>query len=369
MAMTLDGSNGVTFNDASLQGAAASPFGLKNRIINGAMAIFQRGTAATTDLTYSVDRWKFVKSNDASESVSQNTDAPTGFSYSLRNTISTGDATIGAAQYSGFEQSIEGYNMADLAWGTANAKTVTLSFWVRSSVIGTYTGNLRNSNDTRINPFNFTINVANTWEQKTITITGDTGGTWQTTTSTGIIFAVYAALGSSYTAGTSGTWGTTPAFGCGSPVNGIASNGNIFSISGVQLEVGSTATPFERRLYGQELANCQRYYNKWSGANCPTIGIAQAVATGSNAPVARRFSWANPVDFRAQPTMGYGGSLQIYTAGLSNLVFTGYNGTTSNKNIISFDANSTSSGTSGQSVMLIIDSASAANYFDASAEL
>jgi len=292
MAMTLDGSNGVTFNDASLQGAAASPFGLKNRIINGAMAIFQRGTAATTDLTYSVDRWKLVKSNDASESVSQNTDAPTGFSYSLRNTISTGDATIGAAQYSGFEQSIEGYNVADLAWGTANAKTVTLSFWVRSSVIGTYTGNLRNSNDTRINPFNFTINVANTWEQKTITITGDTGGTWQTTTSTGIIFAVYAALGSSYTGGTSGTWGTTPAFGCGSPVNGIASNGNIFAISGVQLEVGSTATPFERRLYGQELINCQRYFN--------LIDSALGVNTGTTSlQLVVNF----PVQMRAAPSV------------------------------------------------------------------
>jgi hypothetical protein len=262
MSLIVDGTTGVTFNDSSLQGAAASPFGLKNRIINGDMVIFQRGTAATTDLTYSVDRWRLVKSNDASESVSQNTDAPTGFSYSLRNTISTGDASIGSTQYSGLEQAIEGYNVADLAWGTANAKTVTLSFWVRSSVIGTYTGNLRNSNDTRINPFNFTINVANTWEQKTITITGDTGGTWQTTTSTGIIFAVYAALGSSYTGGTSGTWGTTPAFGCGSPVNGIASNGNIFAISGVQLEIGTSATPFERRMYGNELNLCKRYYEK-----------------------------------------------------------------------------------------------------------
>jgi len=250
----------LTQVDQGLLGTNAQYTGFKNRIINGAMVIFQRGTAATTDSAYSVDRWRLVKSNDATESVSQNTDAPVGFSYSLRNTIGTGDAIIGSAQYSGFEQTIEGYNIADLGWGTANAKPITISFWVRSSVTGTYTGNVRNTNDTRINPFNFTISTANTWEQKTITVTGDTGGTWFTDNGRGIIFAVYAALGSGYSGGTAGTWGTTPAFGCGSPVNGIASNGNIFAISGVQLEKGSTATSFDYRPYGTELALCQRYY-------------------------------------------------------------------------------------------------------------
>lgn len=235
---------------------------MRNRIINGGMMIFQRGTAATADSVYSVDRWRFVKGNDATESTSQNTDAPSGFSYSLRNTISVGDASLASNQYSGFEQLIEGYNIADLAWGTANAKPVTLSFWVRSSVTGVYTGNLRNSDSTRINPFNFTVNSANTWEQKSITVSGDTGGTWQTTSSTGIIVAIYIALGSGYSGGTAGVWSSSPNFGCGSPVNGIASNGNIFAITGVQLEAGTTATAFEQRLYGTELALCQRYYEK-----------------------------------------------------------------------------------------------------------
>ncbi len=253
-------SSGIQFSDASTQTAAASPYVLKNRIINGDMRIFQRGVAATTNSSYSVDRWRLNKSNDATESVSQNTDAPTGFSYSLRNTISTGDATLGTTQYSGLEQLIEGYNIADFGWGTANAKTVTLSFWVRSSVTGTYTGNLRNPPATRVNPFNYTISVANTWEYKNITIIGDTSGTWETTNSAAIILSLYTALGSSYTGGTAGTWGADPAYGCGSPVNGIASNGNIFAITGVQLEIGTSATPFERRLYNQELANCQRYY-------------------------------------------------------------------------------------------------------------
>ena len=310
MAMTLDGSLGVQFNDASLQGAAASPFTLKNRIINGAMVIFQRGVAATTNQSYSVDRWRLNKSNDATESVSQNTDAPTGFSYSLRNTISTGDATIGATQFSGLEQLIEGYNIADLGWGTANAKTVTLSFWVRSSVTGTYTGNLRNNGATRINPFNFTISVANTWEYKTITITGDTGGTWEATNGVGIILTFYTALGSSYTGGTAGTWAADPAYGCGSPVNGIASNGNIFAITGVQLEQNTTATPFERRLYNQELANCQRYYEKsYDLATLPGTGgtpngytqtfANNGVTTAGYIGCSERFK----VEKRAAPTM------------------------------------------------------------------
>jgi hypothetical protein len=318
MSMILDGSNGVTFNDASLQGAAASPYVLKNRIINGAMVIFQRGVAATTNQSYSVDRWKLNKENDATESVSQNTDAPTGFSYSLRNTISTGDATIGATQFSGLEQLIEGYNIADLGWGTANAKTVTLSFWVRSSVTGTYTGNLRNDGATRINPFNFTISVANTWEQKTITITGDTGGTWLTTNGTGIILTVYAALGSGYTGGTAGTWGTAPAYGCGSPVNGIASNGNIFAITGVQLEQNTSATPFERRLYNQELANCQRYYWKWVATSAGTYfytGVSSS-ATDIYGPVKL------PVTMRTSPTLTTSGTASDYGGYQGSALFT-----------------------------------------------
>ena len=310
MPVVISGTNGVTFPDSSLQTAAASPYVLKNRIINGDMVIFQRGVAATTTQSYSVDRWKLNKSNDATESVSQNTDAPTGFSYSLRNTISTGDATLGTTQYSGLEQSIEGYNIADLGWGTASAKTVTLSFWVRSSVTGTYTGNVRNPTATRINPFNFTISVANTWEYKTITIIGDTGGTWETTNGAGIILSLYTALGSSYTGGTAGTWAADPAYGCGSPVNGIASNGNIFAITGVQLEIGSSATPFERRLYGQELINCQRYYQT---APDETIVFTSAVNYSS---------WLFPVVMRAAPTVTITGS----TSGTQTIGSTTANG-------------------------------------------
>jgi len=241
------GSNNVTF---------------RNKIINGAMVVNQRNTAVSTSDTYTVDRWQFVKSNDATESAAQNTDAPAGFTYSLRDTISVGDASIAATQFSGFKQPIEGYNIADFGFGTANAQSVTVSFWVRSSVTGQYTGNIANSGYTRMCPFNFTINTANTWEQKTNTFPGDTTGTWNTTTGIGINLQIYSALGSTYASGTANTWGSSGSnFGCGSPVNGIASNGNIFAIAGVQLEAGTTASPFEYRQYGTELFLCQRYYS------------------------------------------------------------------------------------------------------------
>ena len=241
------GSNNVTF---------------RNKIINGAMVVNQRNTAVSTSDTYTVDRWQFVKSNDATESAAQNTDAPAGFTYSLRDTISVGDASIAATQFSGFKQPIEGYNIADFGFGTANAQSVTVSFWVRSSVTGQYTGNIANSGYTRMCPFNFTINTANTWEQKTNTFPGDTTGTWNTTTGIGINLQIYSALGSTYASGTANTWGSSGSnFGCGSPVNGIASNGNIFAIACVQLEAGTTASPFEYRQYGTELFLCQRYYS------------------------------------------------------------------------------------------------------------
>jgi hypothetical protein len=159
----------------------------RNRIINGDMRVDQRATAVTTNATYSVDRWQLQKSNDATESVAQNTDAPTGFSNSLRNTISVGDASIGAAQFSGVQQRIEGYNISDLGFGTASAKTITVSFWVKATQAGTYSVVLNNGGTSRICWKSFTINSSDTWEYKTLTFTGDTSGTWLTTNGSGII--------------------------------------------------------------------------------------------------------------------------------------------------------------------------------------
>jgi len=226
------------------------------------MSIYQRQFAATTNGSYSLDRWFLAKTNGASESVGQNTDAPVGFSYSLRNTISVGDASIGATEYSGISQRIEGYNIRDLGFGTANARSVTVQFWVKSTVPGSYTGNIGNENATRLCPFSYTINNANTWEFKTITLPGCPDGTWNTTNGVGLAVFFYGALGSSFLGGTSGVWNSAGQYGSGTPVNGIGSNGNIFAITGVQLEAGPAPSSFEYLPFHIQLFQCQRYYEK-----------------------------------------------------------------------------------------------------------
>jgi hypothetical protein len=156
-------------------------------------------------------------------------------------------------------QRIEGFNAADLDWGTANAKTVTLSFWVRSSLTGTFGGSLQNSSQNRNYPFSYTISAANTWEQKTITITGDTTGTWLTTNGIGIRLNFGFGVGSTYS-GTAGSWSATEYFSATGATSVVGTNGATFYITGVQLEQNTSATPFERRLISQELANCYRYF-------------------------------------------------------------------------------------------------------------
>ena len=244
-------------------GVVGSPYTMKNRIINGAMMIDQRNAGAaitqTTSLLYGADRW-FTYGSVASKFTAQQQTSvvPAGFTYATKITSSSA-YTVGASEYFLFGQRIEGYNIADLGWGTANAKTITLSFWVYSSLTGTFGGQLENSNGTRSYPFSYTISSANTWEQKTVTITGDTTGSWAGTTSTGI--QVCFSLGSGSTvSGTSGSWSSTEYFSATGATSVVGTNGATFYITGVQLEVGSTATAFEWRPYGMELQLCQRYY-------------------------------------------------------------------------------------------------------------
>jgi len=259
MPVIIDGTNGITqageFN-------SDSSFGFKNRIINGAMVIDQRNAgAAVTNVTgsYILDRWNCGGSTDGAVTVQQSTTAPVGFVNSMRLTVATADTSIGAAQYYQSYQPIEGYNVADLNFGTANAKTITISFWVNSSKTGTYCATLTNATSNRLCPLNFSVNTANTWEYKTITVAGDTTGTWATGNTTGIYLIVNLALGSNFNAGTSGTWNTTQ-YGTSSQVNWLDTVSANFYITGVQLEVGSTATSFDYRSIGTELQLCQRYY-------------------------------------------------------------------------------------------------------------
>jgi len=253
--------------------------GTKNLIINGDMRIDQRNAGAsltvnTAAVVYSVDRlFTYGQASDGVFTVQQVTDAPSGFINSVKATVTTADASIGASQLYILSHKIEGNNIAHLDWGTANAKTVTLSFWVKSSLTGTFSGSLKNHDGSRAYPFTYTISSANTWEKKTITITGDTTGTWLTTNATGITLSFTLGSGSSRL-GTANTWNAANLDGATGTTEVIATNGATFYLTGLQLEVGENATPFENRPYDMELARCKRYYQLhgrgpvgiWNGA-------------------------------------------------------------------------------------------------------
>ena len=261
MTVSINGTSGLVFNDASTQATAATGFGFKNRLINGDCRIDQRnaGAAVTADGSYPIDRFIVFNSTDGAYSGQQDSSAPTGFVNSLKMTTTTADASLGATQSVQVIQRIEGFNTSDLMWGTASAQPVTLSFWVRSSLTGTFGGSLRNSATNRSYPFNYTISVANTWEQKSVTVAGDTTGTWLTTNGVGI--AVTFALGAGADrSGTAGAWNSNNNASATGAVSVIGTLSATWFVTGVQLEKGSTATSFDYRPYGTEFALCQRYY-------------------------------------------------------------------------------------------------------------
>jgi hypothetical protein len=258
---TIDSSGNITTTGVV---SMASSF-MRNRIINGDMRIDQRNAGASvtqnTSGIYTVDRWCAYGSANAKFTIQRNAASvtpPAGFT-NYAGCTSSSAYTAGAAEEFDFYQYIEGYNIADLAWGTANAKTVTLSFWVRSSLTGTFGAQIANYNSSRSYPFSYTISSANTWEQKTVTITGDTTGTWYTDNSAGMLVNFSLGAGSSKS-GTANTWQAGNYTQPTGSTSVVGTSGATFYITGVQLEIGTSATPFERRLYGQELMNCQRYY-------------------------------------------------------------------------------------------------------------
>ena len=302
----------------TLTGSLNTPntFGFKNRIINGGMVIDQRnaGAAVTVDNTYSVDRFLFRETTDGTASIQQSSTAPTGFVNSILFTVTSTDSSLSTNQYASIQQKIEGFNIADLGWGTANAQTVTLSFWVRSSVIGAFGASFTNSAGDRSYPFNYTINAANTFEQKTITVAGDTSGTWLTTTGIGIQLNLAVAAASNLL-GTANTWASAAYFGATGATNLMATNGATFYITGVQLEKGATATSFDFRDYGREFALCQRYFTKFTG-NDASGGYA-GYGAGYTGSSSRAVIFLNlPVAMRSAPTLATSGTNRIiYSAG------------------------------------------------------
>ena len=282
--------------------------GLSNRnlIINGAMQVAQRGTSVSVSQGsnggyQTVDRFRFDIAGTGVATVSQSTDAPAGFKNSHKIEVTTTNASPTGTDYNTLQTRIEGQNAVQCGFGTSNAQQMTLSFYVKSSLTGLFGGSIANSAANRSYPFGYTINSANTWERKTITFTADTTGTWSTDNTTGpkVMFGLGLA---SYFLGTDGAWSAADKHGVTGQINLFATNGATWQITGVQLEVGDTATPFEHRSYGDELQACRRYYHSIGTANYG--GGYELLAHGFCDTTTSAIHLVHlPVQLRASPTL------------------------------------------------------------------
>ena len=288
-------------------GANLGQLGNRNMVANGSMQVAQRSTSTSTASTgyHTLDRYKLeMNGGNPTVTMSQDTaSTPDTFTHALKLQV-TSTATPSGFN---FAQKIEGYNFSSAGFGKATAKDVTLSFWVRSSITGTYSTVLMNSSANRSYVNEYTINTADTWEKKTITIDGDTTGTWLSTTGIGLqLFFCLDNNDDSYTTSTIGSWIASNKYaGSTNQVNWAGTNGATFYMTGVQLEVGDTATPFEHRSYGDELANCQRYYfqRNWTATYDSVLSPVWASSTNSF-----QGTFYMPTTMRAPPTLSHNGA-------------------------------------------------------------
>ena len=318
MTTTIDGSAVSTFaagvTCTELNGGQLG--GNRNRIINGDMRIDQRNAAAAVTITtgnqFSVDRFQGITSVSSKYSLQQTTTTAVGFVNSIK-ALSLSAYTVGTSEQNFIRHHVEGLNMGDLNWGTSGAKTVTLSFQVRSSLTGTFGGSIFNYNGSRSYPFSYSIGSADTWTTISLTITGDTTGTWLATNGVGMTIAFTLGTGSGLS-GTAGAWMAGYNSSASSTVSILGTSGATLYITGVQLEVGSVATPFEHRSYGTELALCQRYY--------ATIKIASGefgAITGMNQSTTKTW-FPLQIAFRTTPTITYSGNLNVIQGNTNSAV-------------------------------------------------
>lgn len=289
----LEDSNKYVYYTGSAWSDLITPASSGNVIINGAIEIAQRGTASvtpTTNLTYTLDRWVTQLTAASKFSVQQNAGSvtpPSGFSAYLGVT-SLSSYSVASGDTFAISQRIEGYNSAQFLWGTASAKTVTLSFYVYSSLTGTHSGSITNESENRSYPFTFTVSSANTWTLVSVVIPGDTSGTWGTAQGAGVKVFFNLGVGSTY-AGTAGAWTGSGKYGASGAVSVVGTNAATFYLTGVQLEAGSSATPFKRNApsIGLEQDNAERYLAKFGGDDLFTpIGIGSAgSSTGADIQV------------------------------------------------------------------------------------
>jgi hypothetical protein len=347
LVLTPDTSGDINLQSAGVTKASITSAGLtvggsnispqptfRNLIINGDMRIDQRNAGASVTsngVTYTLDRWQAYSDVGSKYTVQQSTDAPAGFTNSLLATSSSA-YTVGTNEVYGLFQYIEGFNTADLSFGTASASTVTLSFWVKSSLTGTFGGSLVNNGFTRAYPFTYTISVANTWEYKTVTVAGDTAGTWLTNNGVGIGLILGLGCGSGRSA-SAGSWTATYlVFSATGATSVVGTSGATFYITGVQLEVGEQASDFENLQYGTQLALCQRYFQKsWSQGSAVGSALSidsqecvqQSWGSANTASVAGQ-SFLLPVVMRATPSLvTYDTALNI---GKVTILYAGANG-------------------------------------------
>ena len=338
----------------------------RNRIINGNMTIDQRNAGASvTNVSansYTTDRFYNFGHANSKFTSQQVTDAPESFNYSLKNT-SLSAYSVGASEAFLIAQIIEGFNAADLAWGTAYAKTVTLSFWVRSSLTGTFGGSLRNSAGNRSYPYSYTISSADTWEKKSITVPGETTGTWLTTNGSGIRLTFSLGTGSTYS-GTAGSWAATNYLSVTGATSVVGTSGATLYITGVQLEAGTTATDFENLQYGQQMQLCQRYFYSLGGTASYEF-MTHGMYVGTTTPLLRA---ELPVKMRAAPTLGSTGTF-LAKSGNSNLACASFSVDQAATQTFSFSATISGGSSTVGYATLMFANASTATRLTFSAEL
>lgn len=351
----------------SVLGASAllpAGLGFRNKIINGAMVIAQRGTSAITGSSsgqYPVDRFT-VYNGTGTVTFQQSTTAPTGFSNSMVATV-TATGSYGTGGYTQIGHAIEGYNVADLAWGTSGAKPIVLSFWCRASVTGAYNVAIQNGGQTRSYVTTFTVNAANTWEYKTIYVNGDTTGTWATDNTAGMRVWFNLGVGSNFDTAAN-TWTAGSLYSTSGAIDFAANSGATFYLTGVQLEQNYQPTPFEQRPIGIEMELCQRYYY------LHVSGYNKAICHGHYYSAGGFEGFLSfPTRMRTTPTLDYVQGTNYYniystTNDLSNYVFLD---SYSTDTMAALYDNATASGTAGNGAMFL--TYNAASYVAFKAEL
>ena len=351
--------------------------GRKNILINGACTINQRFGSGTYTLTSStayfpVDRFKSWAAGGGQFTIQRSDNAPPGFKNSLMFTVSTADSSIASGDYYVVQQRVEGYNFAHLNWGTANAKPVTLSFWVKADVTGKYGISFWPNGQNYNYVTHYNINTTDTWEYKTITIPGATSGTWLT--DSGMGFGIWWDLGSgsTYETSTTETWGQSNKFLPTSTTKMISTNGAKFRMTGVQLEVGKNATDFEHRSYGEELALCERYFEKiWQNNNSQSPNSGgdgyNTIASGAHNGTYGYYVWKFRTQKRVRPSLDYVGKFRVLGGGsISNLTINEFY----SPGVDAGRIRSSHSGSTGQAFVFEFDGGNSSNgYLSATAEL